>query len=130
MYFGISTFQIGVRIERRTAVSGTGNINNVGIMLFDEAVQMNVNKVLSRRGSPVTEQPRLNLFRFEWLPQKRIFKQVDLSDTQVVGGSPVAVHLAEHFGRQRTVGLRHCCWTLAIGGDSSRQSRIENKLRG
>ncbi len=29
-------------------MSRTGNINDVGIVLLDEAVQMNVNKVLSR----------------------------------------------------------------------------------
>ena len=29
-------------------MSRTGNINDVGIMLFDEAVQMNVDEVLSR----------------------------------------------------------------------------------
>ena len=46
--FGISAFQIGVCIERRTAMSGTGDVNDVCIMLFDQAVQMHVDEVLSR----------------------------------------------------------------------------------
>jgi hypothetical protein len=50
-------------------MSGTGDVNDICIMLFDQAVQMNVNEVLSRRSSPVPEQPWLDLFRFERLSQ-------------------------------------------------------------
>ncbi len=56
------------------------DIDDVRIVLFDEAVQMNVNQVLSWRSSPMTEQARLNLFCLERLAQQRILKQIDLSD--------------------------------------------------
>ena len=36
MYFGISSFQIGARIERRTAMSRTSNVNDICIVLFDQ----------------------------------------------------------------------------------------------
>jgi hypothetical protein len=42
-------------------MSRTGNVNDIGITLFDEAVQMNVNKVLSRGSSPVSKQPWFDL---------------------------------------------------------------------
>src|SRR6202050_4445692 len=109
-------------------MSRTGNVNDIGITLFDEAVQMNVNKILSRRSSPVSEQPWFDLFGLERLSQQGILEEIDLTDAQIIRGSPVAVHLAEHFGRQRAVGLRRFGWPLAVGGDSSRQSRIENTL--
>src|SRR6202034_3186742 len=109
-------------------MSGTGNINDVCIVFFDQPIQMNVNEVLSRGSSPVPEQPWFDLFGLERLSQQGIFEEVDLTDAQIIRGSPVAVHLAEHFGRQRTVRLRRPGWTPAVGGDSSRQSRIEGKI--
>ena len=108
-------------------MSRTRNVNDIGIMLFDQAVQMNVDEILSRRSSPVPEQPWFDLFRFERLPQQGIFEEIDLTDAQIIRGAPVAVHLVEHFGRQRTVGLRRFGWRLAVGCDSS---RICSALRG
>ena len=87
-------------------MSRTGNVNDIGITLFDEAVEMNVNKILSRRSSPVPEEPWFDLLCLKRLSQQGILEEVDLTDAQIIRGSPVAVHLAEHFGRQRTVGLR------------------------
>ena len=111
-------------------MSRTSDVNDICIMLFDEAVQVNINKILSRRSSPVSEQPWFDLFGLERLSQQGILEQVDLTDAQIIRSSPVAVYPAEHFGRQRTVGLRRFGWPLAAGRDSSRQSRIEDKLRG
>jgi len=110
-------------------MSRTSDVNDICIMLFDEAVQVNINKILSRRSSPVSEQPWFDLFGLERLSQQGILEEIDLTDAEIIRGSPVAVHLAEHFGRQRTVGLRRFGWPFAVGSDSSRQSRIEDKLR-
>ena len=110
-------------------MSRTGDVNDICIMLFDEPIQMNVDEILSRRSSPVPKQPWFDLFGLERLSQQGILEEVDLTDAQIIRGAPVAVHLVEHFGRQRTVGLRRFGWPLAVGGDSSRQSRIEDKLR-
>ena len=87
-------------------MSRTGDVNDVRIMLFDEAVQMNVDEVLSRRGSPVTEQSRLDLFRLERFAKQGIFKQVDLADAKIVRCTPVAIHLVKHFWRKRSFGHR------------------------
>jgi hypothetical protein len=74
MYFGISAFQIRASIERWTAMSRTGNVNDIGITLFDEAVQMNVNKVLSRGSSPVSKQPWFDLLCLKRLSQEGILE--------------------------------------------------------
>ncbi len=128
MYFGITTFEIRARIQRRTAVSGTGNINDIRIVFFDQPIQMNVDEVLSRGSSPVPEQSRFDLFGLERFSQQGILEEVDLTDAQVIRGAPVAVHLVEHVRRQRSLKLRRFGGVLAVGGDSGRQSRIEDKV--
>src|ERR1035438_2864006 len=86
---GVCAFKIGAGIQRGTPVSRTRNVDDVRIVLFDQPVQMNIDEVLSRRGSPVTEQPWLDLFRFKWLAKQRIVKQVDLADAKIVCRTPV-----------------------------------------
>ncbi len=48
----------------------TGDIDDVRIMFFDQTVQMDVDEVLAWRGSPVTEQSRLDLLRLERLAKQ------------------------------------------------------------
>jgi hypothetical protein len=62
---GIGAFKIGAGIERWTSVPRTGNEDDVGVMLFDEPVQVNVDEVLPRRGAPVAEKPWLDLLCLE-----------------------------------------------------------------
>ena len=95
-------------------MSRTGDIDNVRIMFFDEAIQMDVNEVLSRRGSPVAKQPRLDLLRFEWFSKQRILKEVDLADAQIVRCTPVAIHPVKHFRRKRSFGDQRMCLCFAI----------------
>jgi len=61
---------------------------------------------------PVAEQPRLDLLLAQRLAQQRIVEQVDLRDRQVVRGGPVAPHLAQLLGRQRSIDCRF----PAVGG--------------
>ena len=86
-------------------------------MLFDKPVQVNVDKVLSRRGSPVAKQPWLDLFSLERLTQKRILKQVDLADAKIVCRTPVPIHLVQHLRRERPLGLRGSFFVLAVGSN-------------
>jgi hypothetical protein len=107
---------------------GPGDVNEVRIMRLDKAIEVNIDEVLPRRGAPVSKQPRLNLFRMERLSQQGVFKEVDLTDTEIVCCPPIAVHLVEHFRRERTVGKRSLKFALTIGGNSGRQGHIENKF--
>ena len=36
---------------------GAGDVEHVQVVLFDQPVQMDVNEVQTRRGSPVAEEP-------------------------------------------------------------------------
>ena len=88
---GVSALEISVRHDRRTAVAGTGNINDVGVVLANQPVEMHVDKILPRRSPPMTEQARLDVLGPQRLAQQRIRHQVDLADGQVVGSAPVRV---------------------------------------
>src|ERR1035441_3137187 len=89
---------------------------------------MEIDEVLSRRRSPVPEQPWLNLFRFQRLSQQGIFKQVDLADAQIIRGAPVAIHPVEHVWSERTLGSRDGRLTFAVCCNCGRQSHIEDKF--
>src|SRR5262245_38901637 len=82
-------------------------------MFFDEPVQVYVNEAQAGRGAPVAEQAWLDMLWAQWLAQQRVVLQVDLSDGQVVGSAPVAVHL-----------LKLCCRKWPRGGASVRLRRF------
>src|ERR1700678_3547698 len=127
MYFGVSALKVRIRVQRRTAMPGPCNINDICIVLFDDAIQMNVDEVLSRRSSPMPKQSGFNLCRSERFSQQGIFKKVNLPNTQIIRGAPVAVHAIEHVRRQRALGFRRSAWTVAVRGHGGRQSSIESK---
>ena len=69
VHLAVGTLEICVGHERRTAVTGPGNVDHREIPFPDDAVQMNVDEIQTRSRSPVTEQPRLDVFRSERLLQ-------------------------------------------------------------
>ena len=82
-------------------MAGPGDVDDVGVAVTDDAVQMGVDQVQARRGAPVTEQPRLDVFGGQRLAQQRVVQQVDLADRQVIGGAPVGVDQGEFVIGQR-----------------------------
>ena len=56
IYLAICPFEICVGDNCRTAVTRPGQIDHVQIVLFDHAIQVRVDKVLTRRSSPMPEQ--------------------------------------------------------------------------
>ena len=56
-----STSTADRRNQGRAAVSGAGDINHVEIVFIDDPVQVDVNKILTGRGSPVPQQQRLDI---------------------------------------------------------------------
>src|ERR1700677_4197407 len=79
VYLCVRAFKIGTGIQGWAPMSGTGDIDDVRIIFFDETVQMDVDEILSRRGPPMAEQPGFDLLRFERFSQKGILKEVDLA---------------------------------------------------
>src|SRR5262245_58704532 len=93
----------------------TADVNNIEIVLVDQAVEMDVDEVQPGRRAPVTEQARLHVLTFQWFAQQWIGVQVDLANREVVGRTPIGVHLAQLFWRQ---------W-LAGEGETGRMRRCE-----
>jgi hypothetical protein len=77
---GVSAFEVGVGHQRRSAVARTRDVNHLDVVLGDHAVQMGVDEVLSRRGAPMSEQPRLDVFEAQRVAQQRVVEQIDLPD--------------------------------------------------
>ena len=50
---------------------------NIKVMLLDQAVDLNVNEIDPRRRAPMAQETRLDVFRFQRLPQKRIVVKID-----------------------------------------------------
>ena len=100
----VGALEIGVRHQSRSAVTRTGDIDHVEVVLLDDAVQVGIEEVQAGRGAPVAEQPRLDVFLGQGLLQQRIVVEIDLPDGQVVGGAPVRVDRCPFLVRQ---GVRH-----------------------
>lgn len=80
-------------------MAGAGDIDDVYITLFDQAIQMKVDEILARRSSPVSKQTRLDLLGLEGRAKQGVLKQIDLADAQIVCRAPVPIHFIEHVGR-------------------------------
>ena len=91
----VGAFEIGVGDERRSAVSGPGDVEHRQVVLPDDPIQVDVDEVETRRRAPVAEQPRLDVLARQRLLQQRIVVQIDLADRQIVGRPPVGVHFGE-----------------------------------
>lgn len=116
----VRSFEIGVRIERWSAVSRARYVDDVGVTLFDEPVQMDVDEVLSGRRTPVAEQSRLDLVGGKGLAQKRVFEEVDLTDTQIIRGAPITIHPLERPTVQGPGRNVRNCRSNAVYGDGRR----------
>ena len=55
-----------------TAVTGTDDVDHVEIVLFDQPVEVDIEKVQPRRGAPMSEQPGLDMLRSERGFQQRV----------------------------------------------------------
>ena len=73
-------------------------------MALDDVVEMDVDEIQPRRGAPLPEQPRLDVFPAQRFAQQRIVEQVDLADREVVRRAPIAVKQGEFGGVERGAG--------------------------
>ncbi len=91
IHTAVSSFEIGVGNDGWPSVSGADHVDHVESLTFDHAIQMEIDKVESGRGPPVTQQSRLDVLSFEGLFQEGIVHQIDLADREVVCRSPVSI---------------------------------------
>src|ERR1700730_6462305 len=100
----IGALEPGVGDHPRPTVPGATNIDDVEVARLDHPVQMHVDEIQAWCRAEVAEQPRLEICAFERTLEKRGVEQVDLSDRQIVGGSPPSVHQTKVFVRGRRAG--------------------------
>src|SRR5271156_995728 len=50
----VGAFEVNITHDRRAAVTGTGDVEHVKVILFDDPVQMHIDEALARRGAPVS----------------------------------------------------------------------------
>ena len=67
--FGIGSFQIDLRHDRRPAVAGSGEVDGIDIAFLDEAVELDVDEIQPRRGAPMAQQAGFDLLRGQRLAQ-------------------------------------------------------------
>src|SRR5664279_2055130 len=95
IYLAVGAFEIGISNNRRTAMSRTGDVDHVQVVLFDDPVQMRVDEVLAWGRAPMAQQHVLHIRKFERPLQQGIGKEIDLADREVVRGPPVGIYLVK-----------------------------------
>ena len=91
----VAAFEIGVGDHPWPAMAGAADIDDVEVGRPDRAIEMGIDEIQPRRGSPMAEQARLDVLGPQLFLQQRIIEQVDLADGQIIGGAPIAVDQIE-----------------------------------
>ena len=104
--FAVAALEIGVGDQGWAAVAGTGDVDHVQIMQSDRPVQMDVDKILPGRRSPVPDHKRLDMRQRERLAQHRVFVEVNLTHREIVCGAPVRVEQAQFVRIQDSLPVR------------------------
>ena len=99
----VGAFEPGVGHDARPAVTGADDVNHVQVALLDDAIEMHVDEVQSRRRAPMADQARLHVLLLERLLEQRIVVEIGLADGQVIRRAPPGVDLAEQVGVERAV---------------------------
>ncbi|OPZ67628.1 MAG: hypothetical protein BWY83_02559 [bacterium ADurb.Bin478] len=106
--FAVGAFEKNVGHQRRTAVPRTGDVDHAQVAFFDNAVQVHIDEIETRRGTPMAEKPRFNVFRLQRFAQQRIVVQVNLADGKIIGRPPVGVDFFQ-------LGFGQWCFFLSHG---------------
>ncbi len=59
--FAVGALKISIRHQARPAVAGTGDVNDIQILLANDAVKMHVNEVQPGRRAPMSQQAGLDV---------------------------------------------------------------------
>jgi len=75
-----SAFEVNVAHNRRAAVTGTGNIKHIQVILLMTPVQVHIDEVLARRRYPSVRPPAALRATVSALLQQRIVVEINLAD--------------------------------------------------
>jgi hypothetical protein len=97
----VGSFQVRIGYDSRAPMTRAGNVYDVEILLLDDAVEMNIDEVQSRRRAPVTQQSRFDVISLERFFQKRVVIELDLTDRQIIRGVPIRVDFFKQLWCER-----------------------------
>src|SRR5271163_1226155 len=63
----IRAFEVSITNQRWSAVTGTGDIEHIQVILLDDAIQMHIDEVLTWRRTPMPDYQRLHMRKFQRL---------------------------------------------------------------
>ena len=101
----VAAFQIGIGHQCRAAMAGTGDIDHVQVVFFNDAIQMHIDEILARRGAPMSHHQRFDVRLCQLFAEQRIVVQIDLAHRQVIGGPPIRIDAAERLRRQHALSV-------------------------
>ena len=100
---GVAAVEVGVGHQAGTSVARSGDVDGRLTAVLDGPVEVGVEEVQARGGTPVPEQARLDVVAGQGFAQQRVIEQVDLSDRQIVRGPKPAVDPPDHLIAQLAV---------------------------
>src|SRR3954468_14374142 len=91
----VRAFEIAVRHQPRTAMTGTDDVDHVQVALLYEPIQVNIDEIKAGRGAPMSEQTGFDVLALKRTLQQWIVLQIDLPDAEVVRGAPIRIHFRQ-----------------------------------
>ena len=80
IHLAIGSLEIRIRDQPRASVPWACDVDHVQVMLLDQPVQVDIDEVQPRRGSPMAEEPRFDVLLGQGLLQQRVVIEVDLAN--------------------------------------------------
>ena len=98
---GIAAVQPVLRHHGVAAVTGAGKVDHIQIIPLDDPVQMRIDEVLARAGTPVAHDGLLQIRGGQRPLQQGVIQQIELAGSEVIGCAPIRVDLLQLCRRQR-----------------------------
>ena len=80
-----------MRVPSWATVARPDDPDDLSVAFDNEPIQMGQDEIQPWGSSPVAQKPLLNVTWTEWLPQQRIFLQINLTNREIIGSTPVTM---------------------------------------
>ena len=91
----VGALQVRLRYHGVSAMTGTGEIDHIQVIFFNDTVEMRIDEILTGYGAPMPDNFTLDVFRLQRFPQKGIVQQIKLTGCQIVGCPPPGVEIVQ-----------------------------------
>ena len=93
----VGPLQVSIGDQSRPAVARACHVDDVEVLLLDDAVEVNVDEIQSWRRAPMAQEAGFDVPALERPLEQRIVVQINLADGEIIGRPPIGVHFAEQF---------------------------------